>query len=106
MKARNNSHVIRNTLIAVTAMTLPMLAIASPNVSVSFAKSDLATSQGQQRIYTQIQTASRELCGSSNIALTGSIDTSVANEKCYAGTLTAAVQRLDNDAITALHTEL
>ena len=106
MKTRNNSRIIRNTLIAVTAMALPMLAMASPNISVSFASAELESTQGQQRIYEQMRNASRELCGSSNIALTGSIDTSVANAKCYSGTLTAAVQRLDNDAITELHAEL
>lgn len=106
MKTRNNSKFIRNTLIVFSAMTLPLLAAASPNISVSFAKSDLKNLQGQQRIYAQMKTASRKLCGSSSIQLTGSVDTSVTNNECYAGTLTAAVQRLGNEAITALHSEL
>ncbi len=106
MKTRINSRLIRNTLIAVTAMTLPLLASASPKLSVSFDKSELDNAQGQQRIYTQMKHASRKLCGTSNIQLTGSVDKTVANDECFAGTLTAAVQRLDNDAISALHAEL
>lgn len=106
MKTRINSRTIRNTLIAVTAMTIPLMASASPNISVSFAKSDLQSSQGQQRIYEQMKTASRKLCGSTSIQLTGSVDTTVANDECYEGTLAAAVQRLDNRNITKLHKAL
>ena len=106
MKTRINTRTIRNTLIAVTAMTLPLMASASSNISVSFAKSELESTQGQQRIYEQMKTASRKLCGSTSIQLTGSVDTAVANEECYEGTLTAAVQRLDNRNISNLHKAL
>ncbi len=107
MKTRINARLIRNTLIAITAMSLPMLASASQsNISVSFNKSELQSTQGQERVYQQMKTASRKLCGTSNLHLTGSIEASVGNDECYNGTLTAAVQRLDNEAITALHAEL
>ena len=106
MKTRINSRTIRNTLIAITAMTLPLMASASPNISVSFVKSDLQSTQGQQRIYQQMKTASRDLCGDTSIKLTGSLETSVGNDDCYEGTLTAAVKRLDNNAISELHTAL
>lgn len=112
MKTRINfprikSQLIRNTLIAVTAMSLPVLASASQsNISVSFNKSELQSTQGQERVYQQMKTASRKLCGTSNVHLTGSVEESVSNDECYDGTLTAAVQRLDNKAITALHAEL
>ena len=106
MKTRINSRTIRNLLIAVTAMTLPLMASASPNISVSFVKSELENTRGQNRIYAQMKTASRELCGTSSIRLTGSLERSTANDDCYEGTLTAAVERLDNEAITALHTAL
>ena len=104
MKTRITSRLVRNTLIVVTAMALPMLASASPNISVAFVKSELDSSNGQERIYEQMKTASRKLCGSTSIQLTGSVGTTTANSECYTGTLTAAVERLDNDAISALHT--
>jgi UrcA family protein len=99
----------RNTLLAVavvSAMTLPLIASASTsNISVAFNKAELDSSQGQERLYARMKNASRQLCGSSNIQLTGSVDKTIANTECYDGTLTAAVHRLDNDAITALHSE-
>ena len=108
MKTLPNTHSIRNTIIAVAAVSaiaLPLLASAStPNISVAYDKTELRSTQGQLRVYARLQNASRELCGESNILLAGgSLGRSVANEECYAGTLTAAVERLDNDAITALH---
>lgn len=107
MKTTPNARSIRNSLmavVAVSAMTLPLLASAStPQVSVAFDATELNTVRGQERVYEQMKTASRKLCGPTK---TGSLNQSVANAKCYDGTLTAAVQRLDNDAITALHSKL
>lgn len=106
MKTTPNARSIRNLLmavVAVSAMTLPLLASAStPQISVAFDATELNTVRGQERVYEQIKTASRKLCGPIK---TWSLNQSVANAKCYDGTLTAAVQRLDNDAITALHTK-
>jgi len=106
MKTRIKSHLVRNTLIAVTVMTLPLLASASTsNISVAFDKTELDSVKGQERVYEKMKAASRKLCGSSNIQFTGSVDKSVGNDECYSGTLAAAVQRLDNDAITTLHSK-
>ena len=102
MKTLTSSQLIRNALIAVTAMSLPIMASASQNnVVVSFTKSDLENTRGAERIYEQMKHTSSELCGSSRI--TRSIQESVSSEKCFTGTLTAAVKRLNNPAITALH---
>ena len=99
----------RNTLLAVaavSAMTLPLIASASTsNISVAFNKAELDSAQGQERLYDRMKNASRKLCGSSNLQLTGSVNKTLGNTECYNGTLTAAVQRLDNDAITELHSE-
>lgn len=109
MKTLPNTHSIRNTLFAVaavSAMALPSLAAASTsNISVAFDKTELNSAQGQERLYEKMKSASRKLCGSANIQVTGSVSKSVGNEQCYEGTLTAAVQRLDNDSITALHSQ-
>jgi len=106
MKSPVNYRLVRNTLIAVTAMTLPLLASASSsNIRVAFNKTELDNVQGQERVYEKMKIASRKLCGSSNIQFTGSLETAIGNDECYEGTLTAAVQRLDNDAITALHSK-
>ncbi len=106
MKTTSNARSIRNTLMAVaavSAITLPLLASASThNINVTFDSSELNTAQGQERLYAKMKTASQKLCGPTNIR---PVVESVANAKCYDGTLTAAVQRLDNDAITALHSQ-
>lgn len=102
-----NAVSIRKTLMAftvVTAMTLPLLASASvPSISVVFDKGDLKTSQGVKNVYTQMQDAARDLCGSPNVRSAGSMSMARANAECYEGTLTAAVERLDISEITALH---
>lgn len=109
MKTLPNARSIRNTMMAVaavSAMALPLLASASTsNISVAFDKTELESTKGQERLYAKMKNASRKLCGSSNIQVTGSLSTSTANDECFEGTLTAAVQRLDNPAITALHSK-
>ena len=102
-----NTGSIRKTLIAitvVTAMTLPLLASASvPSISVVFDKANLKSSQGVKNVYTHMQDAARDLCGSANVRSAGSMNMARANAKCYEGTLTAAVERLDISEVTALH---
>ena len=109
MKTFSNARSIRNTLmavVAVSAMTLPLLASASiSKISIAFDPTELNSAQGQERLYKKMKIASRKLCGSSNIQVTGSLRNSVGNSECYDGTLTAAVQRLDDDSITALHSQ-
>ena len=103
---------IRNTIMSVavvSAMALPLFASASVSnntdgaVGVDYNKTDLVSTSGREDLYARLQRASRKICGSSNIGVTGSLRRSVANTECYDGTLTAAVERLDNNAITALH---
>jgi UrcA family protein len=108
MKTLLNARSIRNSLMvvsAVTAMALPMLASAYPNVAVSYSQDELKSVHGRQNVYERIQDASRDLCGSSNVRLAGSVSRAAAHTECYEGTLTAAVERLDVPSITALHTQ-
>ena len=109
MKTLPNPRSILSTLVvltAVSALALPLAASASArNINISYDKAELETRQGQERLYKRLQSASRELCGETNLKLTGSLEDSVGNKQCYEGTLTAVVERLDHDAITALHTK-
>jgi UrcA family protein len=112
MKTLPKARLIRHTLLAVTVVTtmaVPLFASASapgaiPNIKVAYQQAELNTTWGRQNVYERMQDASRKLCGSSNIRLTGSMGRSAGNEECYEGTLTAAIERLDNDAISVLHT--
>ena len=112
MKTLPTARSIRNTIMsvaAVSAMALPLFASASVSnntddiVGVVYTKSDLVSAKSHQDLYTRLQDASRKICGSSSVIVTGSLRRSVANTECYNGTLTAAVERLDNAAVTALH---
>jgi len=103
------SHSNRWTLLGVAAvftMALSLLASASTsNISIAFEPAELDSAKGQERLYVRMKNASRQLCGTSSIQISASLAQSVADEECFDGTLTAAVQRLDNAAITALHSE-
>ena len=89
---------------AISTLALPLVANASSkNVPLRFEKSEFNSVNGQKRVYKRLQDAAREICGSSNLNITGSLHRSNLNRDCYEGTLTAAVNRLDNSAIKALH---
>ena len=107
MKTSLDTRLIRTTFLAFAAMSvmaLPMLASASTSsISISFDRSELDNARGQERIYEEMKSASRKLCGSTDVRMSGSLSQSAKNEKCYTGTLTAVVQRLDNDSVTSLH---
>ncbi len=114
MNTLSTARTIRNTIISVAAvstMALPLFASASVSnnaggaVNVVYNKADLVSTANQEDLYARLQDASRKICGSSNIIITGSLRRSVGNTECYNGTLTAAVERLDNAAITALHNQ-
>ena len=98
---------LRNTLMVVAAasvLALPSFTSASdPYISVSYDAAELESVKGQERLYERMRKASRKLCGSNPLPFTSDLAKSIANEKCYTGTLTAVVNRLDHPAVTALH---
>ena len=112
MKTSPTTRSIRNAIISVAAvsvMALPLFASASVNnntggsVGVIFSKSDLVSTSAHEDLYASLQKASRKICGSSKYSITRSLRQSFANKECYNGTLTAAVERLDNAEVTTLH---
>jgi UrcA family protein len=107
METYLSMHPVRFLLIALTAVTLMMVSVfasASPReIAISYHRAELESVAGQQRLYERMKGATRQLCGSTNIRETGSVEQSKANAECIEGTLTAAVERLDHPAIKALH---
>lgn len=107
-----NSSSIKRTIvsaIAVSLIALPMLAAAGSTdssksqSSIFYSKDNLDNRTDQEILYARLQDASRDMCGTNNLQVTGSIERSKRNDECYEGTLTAAVERLDNPGVTALH---
>ena len=94
---------------AIAALSFPLFAGASvlddPNARAraTLKSMDLSDERDQKELYERLKDQSREVCGSTNIRITGSVERSVGNEECYEGTLTAAVERVNNDSLTKLH---
>ncbi len=112
MKTKFTTRTISHTLvsiIAVIAISMPLLASAAAaqtgknQYSIFYSKQNLNVASNQKILYQKLKDASRDMCGSSNLHLTGSIERSMGNDDCYEGTLTAAVERLDNSQVTAIH---
>ena len=97
------------SIIAVIAISMPLLASAAAaqtgnsKSSIFYSKQNLNAAGNQEILYEKLKDASRDMCGSSNLHFTGSIERSIGNDDCYEGTLTAAVERLDNPQVTAIH---
>ena len=95
--------------IAVGLIAIPMLASAgsSPSsqkkASIFYDAQSLDYPTDQEILYARLQDASRDMCGTSNLQVNGSVERARRNDECYEGTLTAAVKRLDDPGVTALH---
>ena len=108
-----NLHFVRRTVLSAAAtavLAFPLFASASvlnaPDAQrVSVGSLDLTNERDQQELYQRLQDKSREVCGYTNLRITGSVERSISNEECYQGTLTAAVERVDSEALTQLHNQ-
>ena len=112
MKKTFQNRSVHNALIS--AMTLSVLLVAplaSASVTAHHAghsglsETSVKTVDINQTeyVYDMLRTASRNICGSSNLRLTGSLERSIANKQCFEGTLDAAVKRLHNSEVSELH---
>jgi hypothetical protein len=112
VKTLSTAHTIRNSvvsLIVVAAFSLPLISSAA-TTSNGNANRGLLSSEWQSEVrtdassvYGKLKAESKEVCGSSERRITGGVRQSQKVEQCYEGTLTAAVQRLDDPEVTELH---
>jgi hypothetical protein len=113
---------IRNSLVsaaAVSALTVPLLAAASLKVDDGFkinyetggpgntsnqksARKEKSLDK-QENLYQRMKIASRKLCGSTRHRITRSLAQAASNAECYDESLTTAVERLGDPAVTELH---
>ena len=103
---------LRNSMLslaAVATISLPLIAAASVADNTEAYQSLLnaeprhVTSKGPEELYTRLQGLSHDVCGSSDLHITGNLRRSQEIDNCYQGTLTAAVTRLNNPEVTELH---
>jgi len=108
----SNAHTTRKLIIslaAVAAISLPLIASASATSSADANASILSTKwtpevdNSPEALYGKLKTRSHDVCGSSDLNITGSLRRSAEIDDCFEGTLTAAVQRLDNPEVSELH---
>lgn len=108
----NGNFLIKKSLLtvaAVAAMAIPLFASATVAgdleraTTISYDRSANGAANGPEALYERLKTASRKMCGSDDLLVTGSIQRAAGNAACYEGTLDAAVKRLDDPAVTALH---
>lgn len=94
---------------AIATVAAPLLVSAAVKydpdraTTIFYESSSTGTAQSPERLYERIKAASREMCGSTDLLITGSVRRVADNKACYEGTLEAAVERLDDAAVKALH---
>ena len=112
MNTFSTARTIRNSifsLAAVAAVSLPLIASASAtgesDANTSLLRSEWApqVDDSPDALYGKLKSRSQAVCGSSDLHITGDVRRSAQIDECYEGTLTAAVQRLDNPEVEKLH---
>lgn len=108
----SNSIAFRKIMVALTALvifSIPLVSFAGstpgPAPDASPFKTNLSPEQANdpEGVYTRLKSRSQKICGSSDLQISGSVQRSRQSKECYEGTLTAAVDRLDNTEVTMLH---
>lgn len=96
---------MKKTLIAAIALAASASSFAAtpPSMSVVYSKADLTSERGREAVYEDLKHAARTLCGPTQIGLAGTFQQARENKTCFEGTLSAAVERIGNDALTSRH---
>jgi UrcA family protein len=96
--------------IIVAALGAPAIASADANselkgtgVKVSYADLNLEKQEGAKALYRRLQQASRRACGYRGLRVSGSVESKAEAQQCYNDTLTATVEKLDNELVTQIH---
>jgi len=112
VNTNSTARIVRNSIIslaAVAAISLPLVVSAGSTDSAEGNRSllnsewKLEVSNQPDAVYGKLQDQSHEVCGSSSRQITGDLRRSAEIDECYDGTLEAAVLRLDNAEVIALH---
>ncbi len=99
------------TLSAVTlAITLPFAANAATlngqngqAISVNTTQYNLESTAGQQKLYSRLQRAARQVCGSTDVRLNGSLEQSLQARVCIKEAVAQAVEDVNHQGVRALH---
>jgi UrcA family protein len=107
-----SAHKVAKTTIAAVALIafgLPLSASAAAptqfdrvSVKVTFEDLNIRTDAGAKSLYARLQRASRKACDFRSAGLK-SIRETTQSRRCYNETLEAAVQKIDNDKLSQIH---
>jgi UrcA family protein len=76
---------------------------APPKVVVHYSELAFGTVDGAKKVYRQLKSAARKVCGI-NIGGRLTLDDGIAARECYEKALTDAVSRIDRPVLTSVHT--
>jgi UrcA family protein len=112
VNTNSTARTVRNSILSlatVVAFSLPLAVSAGATGSADGNRSllnsewKLEVSNEPEAVYGKLKSRSRKVCGSSSRYITGDLRRSAQVDECYQGTLDAAVLRLDNAEVIALH---
>lgn len=75
-----------------------------PAVEVPLTDLNLSHSEGVVELYQRLQAAARQVCGSQDFRIVGSLKIVHLHKQCYGQALNTAVQTIDNPQLSELHT--
>ena len=64
---------------------------------------NLSSDRGQEILYSRLQRAAKQICGSNSIIETGSLERAMDNKACFEETLSQAVESTGNHGIKQIH---
>ena len=106
------SKLVKSILATIIVVALGIPAIASADsksdlegvsVKVSYADLNLAKLEAAEILYRRLQHASEQACGVTSLRNSGSVQRVRDSKLCYRETLTAAVERVDNNLLSQIH---
>jgi UrcA family protein len=112
VNTNSTARTVRNSILSlatVVAFSLPLAVSAGATDSADGNRSllnsewKLEVSNEPEAVYGKLKSQSHEVCGSSSRYITGDLRRVAQIDECYQGTLEAAVLRLDNAEVIALH---
>ncbi len=96
--------------IIVVALGAPTIASADAksdlqgvSVKVSYADPNLEKQAGAKALYRRLQQASKQACGFRGLKIAGTVKRMAETQRCYRETLSAAVEKVDNELLTQIH---
>jgi len=95
---------------AIIVLSIPAIAsvvdkneLKGVSVKVSYADVNLEKEEGAKILYRRLKRASEQVCDVSSLHIAGSLNRIVVSRRCYRDTLSAAVEKIDNELVTNIH---